>query len=343
LHGRSPCNLFGRRRKTTPRKVTSAAADTFEAFAREVSPEQAALVRASARDPFVLSLVPAEPTWDVPHRLLAAVEYLVLGGDAPAHDNDWPAFRAIVGDHAGWVEQFVRRQPIQTNEPQRCWALLPLFLTVSRAARKPLDLLELGTSADLNLLWDRYRYEYDAGSWGSPDSPLVLRGEERRPFLAELLDVDVEIRRRCGIDLAPVDATTEEGLRLLCSFTVREERRERVRRAAAVLRGDPPELVRGDYRELLPALLEERDDDAITVVFQTISTIYLPVAERELVREAIDRAAADGPLAWISTPTPEEHELEGRQYPLELALWPGAERRLVAEMANGGEWLDWWE
>jgi hypothetical protein len=300
-------------------------------------------VRACARDPFVLSLVPAEPTWDVPHRLLAAVEYLVLGGHAPAHRNDWPAFRAIVEEHGSWVEQFVRRQPIQTNEPQRCWALLPLFLTVARAARKPLDLLELGTSAGLNLLWDRYRYEYEAGSWGRPDSPLVLRGEERTPFPAELLEVDVDIRRRRGIDLAPVDATTEGGLRLLCSFTVREERRERVRRAADVLRIDPPELVRGDYLELLPALLEERGDDAITVVFQTISTIYLPVAERELVREAIDHAAMKGPLAWISTPTPEEHELEGRQYPLELAMWPGGERRLVAEMANGGEWLDWWE
>jgi hypothetical protein len=300
-------------------------------------------VRACAADPFVLSLVPAAPTWDVPHRLLAAVEYLVLGGYAPEHRNEWPLFREIVGEHADWIEQFVRRQPIQTNEPQRCWALLPLFLSVARAADKPLDLLELGASAGLNLIWDRYRYEYEAGPWGPLDSRLALRGEERRRFPAELLDVEVEIRRRRGIDLAPVDATTEEGLRLLSSFTTKEERRERFRRAADVLQKNPPELVRGDYLERLPALLAERDENALTVVFQTISTIYLPVKERDRVRGAIDRAAAEGPLAWISTPTPEEHRLEGRQYPLELAVWPGGKRRLVAEMANGGEWLDWWE
>jgi hypothetical protein len=299
-------------------------------------------VRACAEDPFVLSLVPAAPTWDVPHRLLAAVEYLILGGYAQPHAGEWRAFRAIVGEHAAWVEQFVHRQPIQTNEPQRCWALLPLFLTVARTTRKPLDLLELGTSAGLNLLWDRYRYEYEAGAWGPSDSPLLLRGEERRRFPVELLNVDVEIRRRRGIDLAPVDATTEEGLRLLSCFTTKEERRERFRRAADVLKGDPPELVRGDYLERLPSLLEERNGEALTVVFQTISTIYLPIAERDRVRAAIEEAAAQGPLAWISTPTPEEHELEGRQYPLELAIWPGGERRLVAEMANGGEWLDWW-
>jgi hypothetical protein len=291
----------------------------------------------------VLSLVPAAPTWDVPHRLLAAVEYLILGGYAQPHGNEWAAFRAIVAEHAGWVEQFVRRQPIQTNEPQRCWALLPLFLKVARSAGKPLDLLELGTSAGLNLLWDRYRYEYDAGVWGPGDSPLVLRGEERRSFPADLLEVRVEIRRRRGIDLAPVDAMTDEGLRLLCSFTTREERRDRVRRAAEVLREDAPDLIRADYRELLPSLLAERDDEALTVVFQTISTIYLPIPDRDRVRAAIEQAAAQGPLAWISTPTPEEHNLEGKQYPLELAIWPGGERRLVAEMANGGEWLDWWE
>jgi hypothetical protein len=291
----------------------------------------------------VLSLTPAQPSWDVPHRLLAAVEYLVLSGYAAPYGNDWTAFRAIVAEHPSWIEQFVRRQPIQTNEPQRCWALLPLFLSVARIAQKPLDLLELGTSAGLNLLWDRYGYEFEAGAWGPPDASLVLRGEERRSFPADLLDIHVEVRRRRGIDLAPVDATTEEGLRLLSCFTIKEERRERVRRAARVLRKDPPELIRGDYLELLPTLLEERDDDALTVVFQTISTIYLPVEERDRVRDAIDRAGAERPLAWISTPTPEEHKLEGVQYPLELALWPDGERRLVAEMANGGEWLDWWE
>lgn len=314
-------------------------------MAAELPPERAALVRACGADPLVRALVPPEPAWDVPHRVLAAVDYLVLGGEADdyrAAADPWRAFRAIVEERRDWVEDFVRRRPIQTNEPQRCWALLPLFLTVARAAGRPLDLLELGTSAGLNLLWDRYRYAYTGGEWGPADAPLALRGEERAAFPAELLATEVEIRRRRGVDLAPVDATREEGLRLLQCFTVDEDRRERLRRAVGVLRRDPPELVRGDYLELLPSLLAERDDGALTVVFQTISTIYLPLDDRDRLRAAVDRAAADAPLAWISTPTPEEHGLRGRQYPLELALWPGHGRALVGEMANGGEWLDWW-
>ena len=43
---------------------------------------------------------------------------------------------------------------------QRCYALLPAFLAC--ADGRPLDLIELGPSAGLNLLWDRYAYAYEA-------------------------------------------------------------------------------------------------------------------------------------------------------------------------------------
>lgn len=114
-----------------------------------------------------------------------------------------------------------------------------------------------------------------------------------------------------------------------------------MRRAADVLRGERVELIRGDYVDLLPDLLARRDDGALTVVFQTISTIYLPPERVTHLREIVDAAGAEGPLGWISTPTPEEHGLRGHEYPLELALWPHADRRLVAETSNAGEWLDW--
>lgn len=269
----------------------------------------------------------------------------MLGGtveDYRQARDPWGAFRAILYSHGDWVARFVRDQPVQTNEVQRSWVLLPLFLTVARAAERPLELLELGTSAGLNLIWDRYRYEYGSGSWGPVDAGLVLSGKERRPFPSDLLSTEVEIWRRRGIDLRPLDSTREDDLRLLLSFRPPGERRERLERAADVLRADPPELIRGDYIELLPDLLEERRDDALMVVFQTISTIYLSLEDRSRLRAIVDRAGAEGPLAWISTPTPEEHGLRGKQYPLELAVWPGGERRLVAQMANGGEWLEWW-
>jgi hypothetical protein len=115
--------------------------------------------------------------------------------------DPWAAFWGVLEQHADWLAAFVRDRPVQTNEVQRCWVLLPIFLTVARLAGRPLDLVEFGASAGLNLLWDRYGYRYEAGSWGDASSPLQLRGEERSAVPVELLGTQVEVRRRVGIDL----------------------------------------------------------------------------------------------------------------------------------------------
>jgi hypothetical protein len=117
----------------------------------------------------------------------------------------------------------------------------------------------------------------------------------------------------------------------------------RLDHAREVIRESPPELIRGDYLELLHWLLRQRDDAALTVVFQTLSSVYLSDEGRTRLRAIVDVAGAEGPLAWISTPTPEEHGRRGGDYPLELALWPPGERRIVGRMNVRGEWLEWLE
>ncbi|MGH3133414.1 MAG: DUF2332 domain-containing protein [Gaiellaceae bacterium] len=321
--------------------------EVFEAMAagvEDVAPDTAALYRRCAVDPCALSLISPKPTWDAPHRLLAAVRWLVLAGeieDFETAPDPWSSFRAVLGERGGWVARFVRERPVQTNEVQRCWALVPIFLTVARLTGRPLDLVELGASAGLNLLWDRYRYRYEAGTWGDPAAPLELAGSERQAVPSFLLEAEVEVRGRRGIDLDPVDVTTEGGLRLLYTFVRDEGYRTRLRLAADVLRADPPEVMRGDYLDLLPGLLRERSDAALTVVYQTLSTVYLSDEQRAKLRTIVDAAGEAGPLAWISTPTPEEHGQRRGDYPLELAVWPGGARRMVARMNVRGEWLEW--
>jgi hypothetical protein len=321
--------------------------EVFEAMAagvEDVAPETAALYRRCAEDAFVLSLLPAEPTWDAPHRLLAGARVLVLSEAAEDFESasaPWESFRSLLEEHAEWVARFVREQPVQTNEVQRCWALLPIFLAIARETDLPIDLVELGASAGLNLLWDRYGYRYRERTWGDPGAGLTLSGDERGIVPRDLLETRVEVRSRLGIDLSPVDVTTEDGLRLLYAFVRDDGYRSRLRQAAEIARSDPPELVRGDYVDLLPELLRGRGEDGLTVVFQTLSTVYLPDERRELLREIVDEAGEEGPLAWISTPTPEEHGERRGDYPLELAVWPEGERRIVARMSVRGERLEW--
>ncbi len=158
-------------------------------------------------------------------------------------------------DERDFLRRFVSEQRVQTNEVQRCWALLPCFLEAARRLdASTVDLIELGTSAGLLLLWDQYRYRYDAGEWGPQDAALELSAEERGRVPGELLARQLVVRDRVGLDLEPVDVTTDEGALLLRSFVWadRVERIERLDRAIDALRATPPAIVRGDFVELLP-------------------------------------------------------------------------------------------
>src|SRR4029453_15594174 len=123
-----------------------------------------------------------------------------------------------------------------------------------------LDVVELGPSAGLNLVWDGYRYSYAAGEWGPADAALTLSGDERSQVPEGLLRLAPRVSRRVATDLAPIDVTTDEGARLLECFVWagQDERLERLQRAIEVVRANPPELVRGDFARELPNVLGDR-------------------------------------------------------------------------------------
>jgi len=254
----------------------------------------------------------------------------VLAGDAT-----WDGIGAALDDHAAFLTRFTAEQDVQTNEVQRAWALLPAFLHV--ADGRPLELLELGPSAGLNLVWDRYRYRYRTGSWGT--GALELSGDDRRPPPAELLGREVSVVRRRGIDLSPVDATTEHGARLLQAFVWADQdgRLARLRRAIDALRSDPPELLRGDYVEALPGLLASRRPDAQLVVFQTASTMYLDRDGLSKLRAALQHASLDDPLVFVSTGRAPSDD----GFALEVERYPGRSVKRLAVFDFHGEWLAW--
>jgi hypothetical protein len=294
-----------------------------------------------ANDPRVGQLAP-EMRWDVPLRLLAGVHSLVLSGAAPDAFDSWERFSAALDEHAGCVGRFVAEQQIQTNEVQRSWVLLPCFLeVVHRIGAESFDLVELGPSAGLNLVWDRYRYRYEAGAWGVPDAPLELGGEERARVPDYLLRLMPSVQARVGIDTNPVDVTTGEGALLLKSFVWADQvdRLRRLDRAIEALRSDPPELIQGDFVELLPDVLADRRQDVLSVVFQTGTFGYLTAEERSRMHSALAEAGEAAPLAFVSTGRPREPD--ATHWGISLRIWPGGDRDLLAEADFHGAWLHW--
>jgi hypothetical protein len=270
-------------------------------------------------------------------RSLAGLHYLVLAGEA-----SWDDVRGALERHRDFLRRFVADHGVQTNEVQRCWMLLPCFLELARrTGARTLDLIELGSSAGLLLYWDRYRFRYREGEWGDDGALLALAGEERRPVPASLLEERPAVRGRIGIDLEPVDVTTEEGLRVLSSFVWGDqlERLDRLRDAADAVRRDPPQLVRGDFVDLLPDLLVRRRNDGLTVVLQVASSVYLTDEGRAQLAETLREAGAERPLALVSTGQP--HDGSHNYWGLALTLWPGGSREILANADFHGAWLEW--
>jgi hypothetical protein len=289
----------------------------------------ARVCRELAGDPRVAGVAP-DLEWDLPLRLLGGFHYLVLGGEA-----SWDALDVALERRAQFLRRWCSEQEVQTNEVQRSWALLPAFLLLDDG--RPLDLIELGPSAGLNLLWDRYAYRYSSGSWGS--GALELRGNDRSPPPATLFRRQVRVARRRGVDLSPIDVTTTDGARLLQAFVWPDQtgRLERLRRAIDVARDDPPELIRGDYVAELPSLLRDRVPGAQLVVFQTASTMYLDRRGAERLRAALHEAGGREPLVFVTTARAPNDD----GFALEVERFPGGRAERVAVFDFHGAWLEW--
>jgi hypothetical protein len=268
--------------------------------------------------------VPAEVDPVYPLQLFAGLHHLVLSGRA-----SWDDVRAALRDESGFLDEWVAAGRVQTNETQRCWWLLPCFLEVARRhGLEELDCLELGCSAGLNLLWERYGYAYANGAWNGASDSLLLAGEERgRRVPAELLALRPRVRSRVGVDQAPPDLHTDEGVLLLKSFVWagQGERLERIDAAVQAWRADPPEIVVGDLVDELPALLARGPN----LVWTTAALSYLPAERQERVRTLVAESGVAFVEAW--RPRDGSHDYYG--------LFVNGD-----EVAHGefhGAWIDW--
>ena len=195
---------------------------------------------------FVASLPAAKRQ---PNLLFAAARYL-LG--APASIG---SLRDLVRDSPAELGALMRARRTQTNEPARCAVLLPALAQLP----EPLALVDVGASAGLTMLFDRYSYDY-AGhrlAGADPDAP-ILRCRVAGPVpLPRRIPA---IAWRIGLDLNPLDVTNDDDVRWL-SCLVWPDEEDRARRLAAAIgsaRRSPPTVIKGDLLTDLPAVVARR-------------------------------------------------------------------------------------
>lgn len=288
----------------------------------------------------------------LPLRLAGAFHALVLTGAEPDLTACYPpggdgdpgrlrsAVSAALAGHDGFMRGFLASPP-QTNDVGRSAVLLGGFLHIAASMRLPLRLLEIGSSAGLNLIWDRYHYRIGDGRWGDPASPVRLEPEWEGPLppLGTLLDV----AERTGCDVAPVDlGQGEDRLRLRgYVWADQPERLTRIDAAIAVARRVKVTVERADAGTWVKDRLAAPVPGQATVLYHSIMWQYMPGATQAAVRNAIDQAGARAteaaPLAWLRFEPP---KADARPE-LHLTLWPGERQHRLAIAHPHGKIVRW--
>ena len=180
---------------------------------------------------------PAPEADNLPLRLAGGLHALLLSAKArdlaPIYrsgamaDAELPAvLRSVLQRHDAELTAFIANAP-QTNEVRRAAGLV--------AAAHWLKASELGASAGLNLVFDRFHLAVGQG-YGPPDSPVQLtpKWQGSLPPAAPYLLRDAQ-----GCDLAPLDLRQKQDLLRLHAYIWADQPERRARTDAAISLNPP--------------------------------------------------------------------------------------------------------
>ena len=285
----------------------------------------------------------------LPLRAAAGVHALHLGGNEPAlgaiYRGEPAKDRAIiadvlprrVADLMPWLDG-----PPQTNEAGRSSNFIAAMLWLAEQGLPArFECLEIGSSAGINLMIDRYRYELGGVGVGPIPGALAFAPEWRGPPPPGRA---IEFASLKGCDVAPVDlADPVQALRLKAyiwpEHTVRFARMDA---AIAAARHSAPDLVRMNAAQFVEAELARPQAAGTTrVLMHSIVWQYVPAEQKARVIAAMAaagaRATSDKPLAWVAL----EANRTVHHHELSVQYWPGGEARVKLGTAHAhGAWLE---
>jgi hypothetical protein len=305
----------------------------------------------------------ARPSAHLPPALLAAVHYLIrLGYDHPLAEvyagrsdaDPGPLFLDVCRSRRQDIMTILSTRQIQTNECGRSAVTGPGLTWLASQLDAPFALIDVGASAGLNLLSDRYRFDYgNHGTTGPAESPVTIACQivGGHPPIAELLP---PISTRIGIDRSPIDLSDPDDARwLLACVWPDTGRLERTAAAIALAQADPPRVLTGSANDVLPGVLAGLPPGQVAVIMTTWAFAYFSLEDRLEFMELLDGASHQRALAWLSAEAAGIVEpLAGARAPddeqgtsdiLGAVLFRGGARRAVplGYVQEHGAWLDW--
>ena len=231
--------------------------------------------------------------------------------------------------------------PPQTNEAGRSAGLMTGILHLAARYGPKFEVLEIGSSAGLNLLIGRYRFDLGGVRTGPADSPVEIEPAWRGPPPP---DAPVEIVSARGVDIQPLDLSGERDAERLQAYCWVENiaRQARLEKTIAMVRAEGVTLEQGDAADWVEARLAEPQPEGVTrVLMHSVVWQYLPDATQQRIADAMqaagERATPERPLGWVMMePNRDLHRHEVR-----VRGWPGdTPMELVALTHAHGAWVE---
>lgn len=246
------------------------------------------------------------------------------------------AFRDFVLSNRARLIPLLETRITQTNEVGRCSFLLPSFAFVQRlAGERPLAVIDVGCSAGLHLLWDRYHYDYGVAQVGDPRAAVIITCKLIGLCMPPIPAVFPTCTFRAGIDLSPFDLRDPIERRWFDALIWPEHADRRRLAAAAIdeLLRDPPPIVRGDAVEVLEPQLGRVASDTTLIVYNSAALCQGGPPDETAIAKLLTAFSSRRPIYWLHCENEEVRlrAMDGRHM---------SEMKL-ANKDGHGRWLEW--
>ncbi|MBD2842331.1 DUF2332 domain-containing protein [Erythrobacter sp. KMU-140] len=238
--------------------------------------------------------------------------------------------------------------PPQTNEAGRAASIMSSLLWIAQRAAPQFDLFELGASAGVLTMLERYRFNLGGTEVGPPGSPMRVCPEWRGEGAPPPPPGDFRIVSVKGCDLAPIDLSDPASALKLRSYVWPDApgRMARIDAAIELAKANPPDLVKQDAGDFVAQMLARPQAAGTTrAMFHSIMWQYMPAETQAAIsarfEETGKEASKDRPLAWVSLET----DPKTFRHELTVRLWTGAEHSgepvLLSHAHPHGAWVEW--
>ena len=325
---------------------------------KNVSPLYYELSKVISEDADLLAIAKhCQSRQPTPNLLLGAVHYLLLKNPKVPLAEFYPSisqraiktipfdlFKAFCLANETAIIEILKTRIVQTNALNRCAYLMPIISSLFEG-ETTINLIDIGTSAGLNLNFDLYAYTYN----NQPqigNSTVEVTSKIKAGKLPNI-NPKIKINQKIGIDQNPLDIRIPENALWLKAliWTDQQARFRRMENAIKLAQNSKMVLKKGNSITDFHNLIRATTNEQLLVVYHTHVLYQFTLEERTAFWDMLDKIGKDKDFYYIAAENARilGHDYQQKGVLVELTTYQNGQKsnRLVA-MTNGhANWIKW--